>query len=180
IMTRLWTEPSVSFDGRFYHLNDATLFPKPINRPIPLFVATGGADAALRRAGRYGGGWFVASTDPAAFREEHQKVLEAARAAGREDAIARVGLYATFHLERDAARAPVEADRHARAYFGAHGNHTQDLIGSPEQIAERLQPLVDEGLTMVVPRFVEQDLPKQSALMREALALLHPRTPAAT
>jgi alkanesulfonate monooxygenase SsuD/methylene tetrahydromethanopterin reductase-like flavin-dependent oxidoreductase (luciferase family) len=61
-----------------------------------------------------------------------------------------------------------------RAYFGTHTNNTSDLIGTPEQIAQRLQPLVDEGLTMLVPRFVDPDLPRQTELMREALSMLRP------
>jgi alkanesulfonate monooxygenase SsuD/methylene tetrahydromethanopterin reductase-like flavin-dependent oxidoreductase (luciferase family) len=91
--------------------------------------------------------------------------------------IARVGLYTTAHLERDADRAAPEAERHMQAYFGTHTNNTSDLIGSPEQIARRLQPLVDEGLTMLVPRFVDPDLPRQTELLREALSLLRPPVP---
>ena len=61
-----------------------------------------------------------------------------------------------------------------RAYFGAHTNTTSDFFGSPQEIAERLQPFVDNGLTMLVIRFVEQDLPKQAELMREAMSLVQP------
>jgi probable F420-dependent oxidoreductase len=175
IMKRLWTEPSVTFAGRFYQLDDATIYPKPVNRPIPLYVATGRAEAALRRAGRYGDGWFSADSDPQRFAEDRQKVDAYAREAGRDPRdLASIGLYATFHLERDGERARAEAPGHMRAYFGAHSNTTSDFFGSPREIAQRLQPFVEAGLTMLVVRFVEQDLPKQTALMRETVALLRP------
>jgi len=45
IMKGLWTEPSVTFQGRFYQLDDATIFPRPISRPIPQYVATGRDDS---------------------------------------------------------------------------------------------------------------------------------------
>jgi alkanesulfonate monooxygenase len=175
IMKRLWTEPSVTFAGRFYQLDDATIFPKPVNRPIPLHVATGRAEAALRRAGRYGDGWFTALCEPEEFAEDRQKVSAYAREAGRDPCeLAFTGLYATFHLERDGDQARAEAPAHMLAYFGSHSNTTSDFFGSPKEIAERLQPFVDAGLTTVVVRFVEQDLPKQTALMREMVALLRP------
>jgi alkanesulfonate monooxygenase len=176
IMKRLWTEPSVTFAGKYYQLDDATVFPKPIKRPIPLLVATGRSDAALRRAGRYGNGWFTTDTDAASFAEDRKKMVDAAVAAGRDPRdVSRVGLYATFHLERQGGDfAQTEAQRHMRAYFGSHSNSTSDFFGSPDEIAARLQPLVEAGLTMVVVRFVEQDLAKQTELMQDAVSRLRP------
>ncbi len=175
IMRRLWTEPSVTFEGRFYQLDDATIFPKPVNRPIPQYVATGRADAALRRAGRYGDGWFTTVCEPEEFAEDRQRVAAYARAAGRDPReVACIGLYATFHLEHDGDRARAEAPEHMRAYFGSHRNTTSDFFGSPKEIAQRLQPFIDAGLTTVVARIVEQNLPKQTELMQEMVALLHP------
>jgi alkanesulfonate monooxygenase len=174
ILKRLWTEPSVTFAGRFYQLDEATIFPKPVNRPIPQYVATGRAEAALRRAARYGDGWFTTVCEAEPFIADREKVVAYAHDAGRDPAeIACVGLYATFHLERDGDRARATAPEHMRAYFGAHSNTTSDFFGSPREIAQRLQPFVDAGLTMVVVRFVEQDLRKQTELMQEMVALLH-------
>ena len=175
IMKRLWTEPSVTFQGRFYQLDDATIYPKPISRPIPQYVATGRAEAALRRAGRFGDGWFTTVCDPEEFREDRQRVVATARTAGRDlRELACSGLYATFHLDRDGEKARLEAPERMRAYFGSHRNSTSDFFGSPREIAERLQPFVDEGLTRLVIRFVEQDLSKQTELMRDAVSLLRP------
>jgi probable F420-dependent oxidoreductase len=181
IMRRLWTEPSVTFEGRFYRLDDATIFPKPINRPIPQYVATGRAEAALRRAGHYGDGWFTTVSDPDDFIADRRRVVDAAGEAGRDPReIACTGLYATFHLERDGEKARAEAPARMQAYFGSHRNPTSDFVGSPREIAARLQPFVDNGLTMIVIRFIEQDLSKQMELMREAIALLGPAAAAPT
>src|SRR5262249_27062562 len=57
LMRRLWTEPSLSFDGRYEHLTGAGIRPLPVQRPIPVWIG-GSADAALARAGRVADGWF--------------------------------------------------------------------------------------------------------------------------
>jgi alkanesulfonate monooxygenase len=175
IMKHLWTKPAVTFAGRFYELDDATIFPKPVNRPIPQYVATGRAEAALQRAARYGDGWFTTVCEAQEFVADEQKVIAYAREAGRDPGeLACVGLYATFHLERDGDRARTEAPEHMRAYFGSHSNTTSDFFGSPREIAQRLQPFVDAGLTTVVARFIEQDTAKQAELMREMVGRLRP------
>jgi natural product biosynthesis luciferase-like monooxygenase protein len=35
LITKLWTEESVSFDGEFYKLNDVQLYPRPVQDPHP-------------------------------------------------------------------------------------------------------------------------------------------------
>src|ERR1700759_2158035 len=35
IMRALWTQPEVTFDGRFYQLREATMEPKPVQKPTP-------------------------------------------------------------------------------------------------------------------------------------------------
>jgi probable F420-dependent oxidoreductase len=56
VLRRLWSEPLVTFDGRWHHISDAGLNPMPVQRPIPLWFG-GNADAALQRATRMGDGW---------------------------------------------------------------------------------------------------------------------------
>ena len=178
VMKRLWTEPSVTFHGRFYQLDDATIFPKPINRPIPQYIATGRDERALTRAGRYGDGWITTVSDVTEFTTDLQKVQAAALKAGRPIGdLASTGLYATFHLDHDGEAARADAPEHIRAYFGAHRRgETNDFFGSPSEIGQRLQAFVDEGLTMLIVRFVEQDAPKQVELLREALSFTRSKT----
>ena len=56
IMSRLWRENDVSFDGDYYHLDNATISPKPIQQPLPLWVG-GSAKQAIERTARWGTGW---------------------------------------------------------------------------------------------------------------------------
>src|SRR5262245_52126380 len=56
VLRRLWCESLVSFQGRFHNLNEVSIVPPPVQRPIPIWFG-GSSDAAMRRAARLGDGW---------------------------------------------------------------------------------------------------------------------------
>ncbi|MFM8322058.1 MAG: LLM class F420-dependent oxidoreductase [Chloroflexota bacterium] len=56
LLRRLWTEPLVTFQGRWHTIADAGLNPLPVQRPIPLWFG-GHVDQALQRAARLADGW---------------------------------------------------------------------------------------------------------------------------
>jgi alkanesulfonate monooxygenase SsuD/methylene tetrahydromethanopterin reductase-like flavin-dependent oxidoreductase (luciferase family) len=49
IIKWLLTQPTVDFDGRYYHLADARSEPKPVQRPYPPFVIGGGGEQLTLR-----------------------------------------------------------------------------------------------------------------------------------
>ncbi|MCB1685358.1 MAG: LLM class flavin-dependent oxidoreductase [Pseudomonadales bacterium] len=64
ILTRLWSEESVTFAGTHYRLEDASIAPKPVQKPLPLWVG-GSAEAAVQRTARWGTGWQAGIETPA-------------------------------------------------------------------------------------------------------------------
>jgi probable F420-dependent oxidoreductase len=69
VMRRLWTEPVVDFAGKWVRFETCRLDPKPVQKPhIPIIVG-GYADAAFRRAVRFGAGWYGFNRDPAGIRD---------------------------------------------------------------------------------------------------------------
>jgi alkanesulfonate monooxygenase SsuD/methylene tetrahydromethanopterin reductase-like flavin-dependent oxidoreductase (luciferase family) len=56
IMSRLWSEDQVNFAGEYYQLKDATIAPKPVQNPLPLWVG-GSAKQAIERTAKWGTGW---------------------------------------------------------------------------------------------------------------------------
>lgn len=56
IMSRLWTEEAVTFEGEHYQLIDASINPKPVQSPLPLWVG-GSAKQAIERTAKFGTGW---------------------------------------------------------------------------------------------------------------------------
>lgn len=56
ILSRLWSEESVNFAGKHYRLEDASIAPRPVQQPLPLWVG-GSAAQAIERTARWGTGW---------------------------------------------------------------------------------------------------------------------------
>ncbi|MBI3997989.1 MAG: LLM class F420-dependent oxidoreductase [Armatimonadetes bacterium] len=88
VLRALWTQESVTFHGRWHHIEEAGINPLPVRRPIPLWMG-GESDAAVNRVARVGDGWFPGGSLvnertrlPAATREEQvarlHRYLEAA------------------------------------------------------------------------------------------------------
>jgi F420-dependent oxidoreductase-like protein len=57
VITMLWTQDSSTFDGRFYHLDDARCVPKPVQRPHPPIVVGGTQPKMLRVIARHADEW---------------------------------------------------------------------------------------------------------------------------
>ena len=58
IIRRMWTEPIVNFEGRYYQLNQTYCEPKPLQKPTPPFVIGGvGEQLTLRVVARYADVW---------------------------------------------------------------------------------------------------------------------------
>jgi probable F420-dependent oxidoreductase len=57
LMKALWSDDPVSFQGRYYQVEDASFAPKPVQQPGPPIWVAGSSDAALKRAARVGDAW---------------------------------------------------------------------------------------------------------------------------
>ena len=53
VLRRLWSEDLVSFSGRFHNLNEVSIVPPPVQRPIPIWFG-GLSDVVVTRAARLG------------------------------------------------------------------------------------------------------------------------------
>jgi probable F420-dependent oxidoreductase len=56
LIRRLWMEERVDHDGEFFHLEGASIQPKPLQQPPDVWLG-GIAPSELRRVGRLGDGW---------------------------------------------------------------------------------------------------------------------------
>ena len=79
VLRRLWSEPFVTFEGRWHKLDGVGLNRLP-SSPIPIWIGGGTDDVVLRRVARVADGWFPIS-DPT---EAVPKLKQFARDAGRD------------------------------------------------------------------------------------------------
>jgi len=64
VMHSLWTDEVSSFSGELYDLPACRMYPKPVQAPHPPVHVGGESDAALRRAARFGQGWYTFNRSP--------------------------------------------------------------------------------------------------------------------
>jgi alkanesulfonate monooxygenase SsuD/methylene tetrahydromethanopterin reductase-like flavin-dependent oxidoreductase (luciferase family) len=81
-MRELWSADAPTFAGRYVNFTDAFMRPKPVNRSVPIIIG-GHTEAAARRAGRLGDGFFPGRGLPM---ELIDVVRRTAREAGRDPA----------------------------------------------------------------------------------------------
>ena len=54
VMRLLWTHDVVTFKGRYHEIDAAGILPRPVQRPIPIWMGGGATPAVLERIGRLG------------------------------------------------------------------------------------------------------------------------------
>lgn len=116
VLRQLWTEPSVTLDGRYHHITGAGLAPLPVQRPIPVWIGSA-SDAGYRRAGRVADGWFPMMSPGPGLDHARAVLAEAAEGAGRDPSAIGMEGQVTWRGDDDAAR------REAAAWAQAGASH---------------------------------------------------------
>lgn len=64
IMKALWTQPNVSFEGKYYRVKDAVLEPKPVQKPHPPVWVGGNSLKTMELAAEVAEGWYSRPAPP--------------------------------------------------------------------------------------------------------------------
>ena len=162
VIKALWTQETVSYEGRFYHLKDETMWPKPVQKPRPpIWMGVGHPDA-VRRAARLADGWMGSGGSRIAdFAASVPILRRALEERGRDPA--------TFPTSKRIFMAVDERPEVARrellrwftdVYRNPPGTDTCGIHGTPEQVRERLEEVVGMGANHLmlnpVSRYTEQ------------------------
>jgi probable F420-dependent oxidoreductase len=161
VIRALWTEEKITFRGRFYNLENETMAPKPVQRPLPIWMGVGHPDA-VRRAARLADGWMGSGGSRIADFAASVPILKAAlEERGRDPA--------KFPISKRVFMAVDERPEVARAdllrwftdvYRNPPGVDICGIHGTPEQVRERLEEMVAMGanhlLLNPVSRYAEQ------------------------
>jgi probable F420-dependent oxidoreductase len=115
LLRRLWTERSVTFNGKYHIVTGAGIAPLPIQRPIPVWFG-GSKKPALRRIGRLADGWFPMMEPGPELTDAIATVHEAAVETGRDpSAIGMEGRISVGDANQDTIAAKIAAWREAGA-----------------------------------------------------------------
>ena len=159
LMKRLWTEERVTFDGEFFKLQNASMQPKPLQKPHPPLWFGGHHPNALKRAVELGDGFIGAgSLSTAGFLEEVALLRRLLKDAGRDPASLPLGKRVYIAVDEDRARAGRRLAEWFGAFYGKPELATEVCVwGGPEECVDRLEEIVAAGVgfLMLNPVFDE-------------------------
>lgn len=163
----IWTQDAPEFHGEFYELPRGLVDPKPAQRPHPPILLGGGAEPALRRAGRLADGWISASRFAAADVPVAVATIRAAAdAAGRDPDAVRIVIRAAVKVrdrDEDAQlTGTVDKIRREIADYARAGAtelfvdlNFDDRIGSPDADPQASMRHAHEALEAFAPATLE-------------------------
>jgi alkanesulfonate monooxygenase SsuD/methylene tetrahydromethanopterin reductase-like flavin-dependent oxidoreductase (luciferase family) len=175
LLRRLWSEACVTYTGRHYQFADVELLPKPVQQPLPIFIAANPKaervpaaviDRILRRVARHADGWQTDATPVETFRQRFDTIRTYATRQGRDPSRLESCLHLMVNINNDRDQAFTEAQTFLASYYGAGAVSRERAelwlaYGPPETVIAKVQAYIDAGCTMPVLRFVAPNLQEQ-------------------
>ena len=172
IIRRLWCEDRVTHDGKYYRFADVEALPKPIQQPVPVYIAAnptaGEVDAAteeriLRRIAAHGDGWQTDATPVETFKSRFDRIRQYAAEQGRDPTGFQSCLHLMVNINNDRDKAYKEAESYLAQYYGSGAISAERAelwlaYGPPEAVIEKIRAYLEAGCTTPVLRFVSPDL----------------------
>ena len=124
ILKRLWTEDSVTFDGKHYRFEGVTVEPKPAAKPRPpIWIANNSRatreviERTHRRVARHADGWETSISDPKDVEWRVNDIRAKVADEGRDPKTLETHLYHNINLNADQSAAWDESKRFLEAYY---------------------------------------------------------------
>jgi len=141
IIKAMWTEQKVTFLGKYYRVQDAGCEPKP--DPLPPIMVGAFKPKMLRITAKYADEWNVSSTGIHKYRRLVEAFERACADVGRDPATVRRSWGGGCICMPTQA----EAQGIAGERYNTDPEEDFDLVGTPRQLIEQMQPFIDLGVT---------------------------------
>ncbi len=148
LVSRLWSEDEVTFNGEFFQYEGAAISPRPANKRIPLWIG-GSSDVAMQRTAKYGTGWLGGIDTPEQARIVVAGIKRALAVTGRSIDHDHYGASFLFRFG-DSTDAVV---RKTSDGFKARLTDAPDrylVAGTTEQITQRIDEFIEAGCSKFV------------------------------
>ncbi len=166
LVKALWTQERTSFHGRFYHLDGATMSPKPVQKPhLPLWMGVGHPDA-VRRAATLADGWMGSGgSSIEEFARSVPILKQALVQAGRDPEAFPISKRVFIAVDDDPAVARRELNRwFTEVYHNPAGTDASGIHGTPDQVREKLARLIAMGANHLLLNPVSRHVAQLDAL----------------
>ena len=157
ICRRMWTEDEATYAGKHYRIDGAQCSPKPVQRPLPMWIA-GAKPRLMRIMAKYAdavniGGFATADVYADAMRE----LDRACRIEKRDPGTIVRSHFGPVLVAQDRARVDdVVGALAARAKIAPdewRARRKGHPVGTPDEVADALRPYVQAGMSYVIPVF---------------------------
>ncbi|HWB51793.1 MAG TPA: LLM class flavin-dependent oxidoreductase [Stellaceae bacterium] len=162
LIKALWTQEKTTFHGRFYHIDDEMMQPKPVQQPhLPLWMGVGHPNA-VRRTAELADGWMGSGgSSIKQFAESVPVLKQALEQRGRDPATFPISKRIFMMVDENPATARRLLDRwFTDVYHNPPGTDASGIHGTPEQVRERLEEVIAMGANHLmlnpVSNYVEQ------------------------
>jgi dimethylsulfone monooxygenase len=174
VVDRLWKEDHFSFKGRYYEIADAVMQPKPLTRPRPTIYAGGESEAAKEMIASRCDAYVMHGDPPEMIRPKIADMKARRERLGLPPMPYGIAAYAIVRDSESEARREVERITTLSQAAG-YGNYNQwlagtqlerkvsledysvsnrglrsGLVGTPEQVRERVAEFADAGVDLLL------------------------------
>jgi dimethylsulfone monooxygenase len=197
VVTRMWSEPRTTFTGKYYRVDDAVMEPKPVRAPRPTIYAGGESPAAKALISRTCDAWLTHGDPPETIAPKVADMRERREAAGLPPMSFGAAGYVVCRPTEAEAKREVERITDVRQSAAGYANYNDwigntkleqqvsledysvsnrglrsGLVGTPEQIAERIRAFEDAGLELLLLQFSPQ-LEEMERFAEEVIPLVN-------
>ena len=189
LLRRLFTEERVTHNGRFYHTEGITIEPRPVQKPLPIWIASNpttvtykvgqavdsrAVERSFRRVARLADGWMTNKISPQVFADQWGTVKQMAAEEGRDpNALGNV-LYHNININPDREKALDESTRFLNAYYTANFSRAfveaWTAAGTPAQCIEQFHAYFAAGVREIAVRLTSWDQRSQLDLFLREVA----------
>ena len=150
LISLLWSKESVTFKGKYYQYENATIAPRPVQQPLPLWIG-GSSDAAIKRTARLGSGWIGGIASPGDVKKVIRGIKTEASRCGRNIDNDHYGASLAFRI------GDINDDAVVNSPFVKRTGIGEDLdinplisIGTTKELLMRLREYVEVGASKFV------------------------------
>jgi alkanesulfonate monooxygenase SsuD/methylene tetrahydromethanopterin reductase-like flavin-dependent oxidoreductase (luciferase family) len=166
IIKLLWTLDKVNYDGQFYKLSDATLEPKPYQKPRPPIWLVSNPHRfkpsdeqlrrGLRRVARLADGWMTTLLTPDQFKHGLKIIEEEAEKIGKDPKGLEAALYYNINLVEDEEVGFNESkdflERYYMTNFSRESINLWVAYGRREKCLKKLEEFIEAGARVITLR----------------------------
>ncbi|MCA1658260.1 MAG: LLM class flavin-dependent oxidoreductase, partial [Verrucomicrobiaceae bacterium] len=199
VIDRLWKEDHFSIAGKYYRVEDAIMQPKPVSQPRPVIYAGGESPAAKELIATQCDAYVMHGDPPARVREKIADMSELREQKGLPRMTFGVAAFSIVRDTEREAKRELERITDVKQFARGYDNYQQwlagtnldrkvslddysvsnrglasGLVGTPEQVQERVAEFEDAGVDLLLL----QCSPQLEEMERFAEAVIQPRSSA--